>query len=222
MATSRLAPALLPHSNGRTVWVVSVVHPGAIVRGAWAAEPQQWEYLRRARALASGTWEPPSHTDLVRGFNLAPTASDVQAFTSQAIQGKGVYAVDIECAGPHLVCVGMCHLTTKQGMVVRLRGPGGTTLWGPQLPGVLECLYEFLSEPAVGKWFHNGQAFDIPYLEQQGFEVAGFVGDTMLLQRFMFPGMDASLQGCGSFYLGAPAWKYLAKDTNPDEDADGK
>lgn len=208
--------------SSREVWVISIVHPGAIVRGGWAAEPQQYEYLKRARALACGTWEPPSHSHLLRGFNLTPTLAEVEAFCTQAIAQGATLSVDIECAGQHLVCVGFCDIHTIGGIVVRLRGPGGTTLWGDELPQIVDSLYDVLSEPGVGKWFHNGQAFDIPYLNVQGFEVGGFVGDTLLLQRYMFPDMDASLQGCGVFYVGVPAWKWLAKDNNPDEGGDGK
>lgn len=206
----------------REVWVISIIHPGAVVRGGWAAEPQQYEYLKRARALACGTWEPQSHEHLIRGFNLAPSLSQVEAYCEGAIAKGATLAVDIECAGPHLVCVGMCDVATMGGIVVRLRGPKGVPMWGEHLPQVVSSLYNVLSEPTVGKWFHNGQAFDIPYLETVGFRVDGFVGDTLLLQRFMFPEMGASLQECGTFYVGAPAWKYLAKDTNPDEGSDGK
>lgn len=206
----------------RNVWVVSIIHPGAVVRGAWAAEPQQFEYLKRARGLAGGSWEPLAHDKLISRFNLSPTAPAVRAYVNTALRERGTYAVDIECAGRHLVCVGICRLGSLDGIVVRLRGPGGAPMWGAELPEVVDALYEFLSAPEVGKWFHNGQAFDVPYLQYQGFEVEGFVGDTMLLQRYMFPEMGAGLQECGIFYLGTPAWKYLAKDLNPDEAEDGK
>ena len=211
-----------PQAATRELWVISIVHPGAVVRGGWAAEPQQYEYLKRARALAGGTWEPPSHAHLVGGFNFTPTAPEVEAWCHQAQQERATLTVDIECAGPHLVCVGLCDIATMGGIVVRFRGPGGPTLWGNELPRVVEALFDVLSDPTVGKWFHNGQAFDIPYLNMQGFEVEGFVGDTMLMQRYMFPEMGASLQQCGSFYVGVPAWKYLAKDVNNDEEGDGK
>lgn len=206
----------------RKLWVVSILHPGSVVRGAWAAEPQQWEYLKRARALAGGGWEPPSHEQLTNRFNFHPTGTAVRDWCSRVILDRATIACDIECAGPHLVCIGFCRLDNKEGIVVRFRGPAGVPLWGAELPAVVEATYEVLSDPLVPKWFHNGQAFDIPYLEAQGFEVAGFAGDTMLLQRYMFPEMGASLQECGVFYLGVPAWKYLSKDINQDEAGDGK
>lgn len=208
---------------GRAVWCISIQHPGAIVRDQWAREPQQWEYLRRARGLAGGTWEPPSHDALLAHSTLDPSLPQLQAWEAQLRQGSDqTLTVDIECAGPHLVAVGLCRVRDLSAVVVRFRGPGGTQHWGAELPAVVQWLWELLADPAVPKWFHNGQAFDIPYLHYQGFEVQGYVGDTLLLQRYMFPEMGAGLQECAVFYCGWPAWKQLADQTNDDEKGEGK
>lgn len=209
--------------TGRGVWVLSIVHPGAIVRGAWAAEPQQHEYLRRAKALAGGSWEPPSHDALIARVAQSPTADDILSWCGRQRAERATLAIDIECAGPHLVCIGFCAVQSLEGIVVRFRGDGGVQLWGlADLKLIVEAVYDLLADPEVPKWFHNGQAFDIPYLEFQGFEMEGYAGDTLLLQRYMFPEMGAGLQECASFYLGIPAWKWLASETNDDEEGEGK
>ena len=206
----------------REVWVVAVEHPGSIVRGAWAREPWQYEFLRRARGLAAGTWEPKEHDDLLTQATENPTLQGLREWREALHRGDPTITVDVECAGPHLVCVGFCRVRDLSAVCVRLRGEAGVTLWGAELPAVVEWVYEMLSDPEIPKWFHNGQAFDIPYLEYQGFEVAGYVGDTLLLQRYMFPEMPADLQSCAIFYCGVPAWKQLASDINTDEKGDDK
>lgn len=210
----------------RQCWIVCIEHPGSIVRDNWASEPKQYEFLRRARGLAAGTWTPQSHDELLQNSIESPTLQDLKAWEAQLKElapERRAIAVDVECAGPHLVCVGMCRVEDLAGVCVRLRGPEGAQVWGEEeLPRVLEWLYDILSDPEVPKWFHNGQAFDIPYLEFQGFEVGGYVGDTLLMQRYMFPEMGAGLQDCGIFYAGVPAWKQMAKETNEDEKGEGK
>lgn len=207
---------------GRAVWCIVIEHPGSIVRDGWAREPQQWEFLRRARGLACGTWEPPSHDTLTAHSLLDPTFPQLQAWEARLRQGDPTLTVDVECAGPHLVAVGLCGVREMSAVVVRFRGPGGEQYWGAELPAVVEWLYALLADPKVPKWFHNGQAFDIPYLNYWGFEVAGYVGDTLLLQRYMFPEMGAGLQECAVFYCGWPAWKQLADQLNDDEKGEGK
>jgi len=206
----------------REVWVTFIEHPGSIVRDGWAREPQQWEFLRRARALACSTWEPPSHTSLLAHCTLNPTLAQLQEWERQLRLGDPTLTVDIECAGPHLTCVGLCRVRDLAGVCVRFRGPEGAQWWGAELPAVVEWLYHVLSDPTVPKWFHNGQAFDIPYLWFQGFEVEGYVGDTLLLQRYMFPEMGAELESCASFYAGIPSWKAMAGERNDDEVGDSK
>lgn len=83
-------------------------------------------------------------------------------------------------------------------------------------------MWELLANPTIGKWFHNGQAFDIPYLEYQGFEVQGYVGDTMLLQRYCFPEQPADLQSMANFYAEMSPWKELSDQVNEDEEGEGK
>jgi hypothetical protein len=119
-----------------------------------------------------------------------------------------------------LVRVGFCRHADLSVIGVPIRLKGGALYWDPsELPLVVEWLDNFLDSPEIPKWFHNGQAFDIPYLQRLGFEVSAYAGDTMLLQRFMFPEMPASLQFVASLYANFPYWKGLA---NPDDEETDK
>lgn len=227
MAMEKSAPtgdlgAGLQRPKGKVVWVTVIKHPGGIVRGDYASEPQQYEYLKRARCLAGGSWEPLDHDTLIGGVLQHPTLVNLRSWFARVIEERPTLAVDIECAGPHLVCIGFYAVEQEGGIVVRFRGDGGVTLWGDDLEEVVCWCYRVLADPTIPKWFHNGQAFDIPYLTYQGFRVEGYAGDTMLLQRYMFPEMEAALQSCAIFYCGIPAWKYLASDINKDEESDNK
>lgn len=205
-----------------SVWVVPLLHPAAILRGRFADEPAQVRYLKRALAIASGQVVPPAHDVLLEGALLDPTLDElVTWFRGLYAHTDRSVAVDIECAGPHLVCVGLCPLTLEYGpIVVHFRRARGEPAWHDleTTETVVAYLAGVLADPLVPKWFHNGQAFDIPYLTQVvGFEVNGYVGDTMLLQRYLAAESPADLQHLAIHYAGFPAWKHLKNEEQPDD-----
>lgn len=129
-------------------------------------------------------------------------------------------AWDIECAGQHLVCVGIMHVESGEYVCPRFREQhGALTLSPEEMYDVVEQLDSALCDPSLPKVFHNGQAFDIPYLEQLGFgPVEGFAFDTLLAQRYLYPEMPADLQFVAGFYARVPAWKWMAKLEGEEED----
>lgn len=205
------------------LYFAPVMHPAAILRGRWALEPAQIATLRKARDIAAGA-PPPWTEDALRSAMesaiLFPTLEDLRLWKGDLYSHPNkTVAVDIECAGPHLVRVGFCRLFDRSVLGVPFRLKGGAPAYEfAALERVVEWLDELLANPAVPKWFHNGQAFDIPYLQRLGFEIANYAGDTMLLQRYMFPEMPASLQFVAALYANFPAWKHIANED--DEDAD--
>jgi hypothetical protein len=62
------------------------------------------------------------------------------------------------------------------------------------------------------KVFHNGQAFDIPYLEDLGFEVNGYAGDTLLMAHLALPELPKGLQFLATLYCRLPMWKRLVEE----------
>jgi hypothetical protein len=193
------------------LWVLPLLHPAAILRGRFPDEPAQVRYLKRAIAIAGGAATPPTTDTLLTGAMLDPAWPADFARWRQGVLTAGV-AVDIECAGPHLVCVGLCPLAPEGvPIVVHFRRAAGEPAW-PTLEiteAVVGWLNSILAHPDIPKWFHNGQAFDIPYLREVGFEVAGYAGDTLLLARYLAPESPADLQSLGIHWLGMPAWKHL-------------
>lgn len=203
-------------------WVVPILHPAALFRGRWAEEPEQWEWLRRARRLHDGEWEPPTLEELVEGAPQEPTLADLQEWERVLrTQPQGLHTLDIECAGPHLVFVGLCRVADLAPIGVRFRRQGGGLAHSPEeLRPLVEWLARVLADPTLQVWGHNAQAFDIPYLEHLGFEVGGFAGDTMLLQRYLYPGLQANLEHVAAFHAELPGWKWLVH--NKDEEEEGK
>lgn len=208
--------------SGTDLRVIPILHPAAILRGRWDMKPVQVEFIKRAAGLAAGTWAPASLE--LNNPQLTPTPVDCKTWERELFSlTDPTITVDIECAGPYLVCIGMCMVETEIPICVRFRSCGGDP-W-PHPTGHLESLvrwsYQLLANPAIPKWFQNGQAFDIPYLHRVGFKVNGYAGDTMLLQRYMYPGMPANLEFLASFYAEMPGWKWMVKGSK-EEDGEGK
>jgi hypothetical protein len=203
------------------LWVIPLLHPAAIIRGRWPAEPDQIRYLRRALAIAAGEAEPPTIDELLAGALLNPLAAEVAAWArALARLPDPAVAVDIECAGPHLVCVGMAPLDQALGpIVVPFRRTGGEPAWRDldETEAVVAVVAGILADPAIPLWFHNGQAFDVPYLQRVGFTINGYVGDTLLLARHLEPESAADLQSLAIRWLGFPAWKHMKNEEQPDD-----
>ena len=203
------------------MYAVAIMHPAAILRGQWANEPLQHEWLSRARALAEGRLAPHTLEDLVACGLPDPTPDELEAWVRDTLAlGCGV-AVDIECAGTVLRCVGVARLAEPPvPTLFNFRAQGGSPVGGTleETARVVACLDALLGSH-LPKWFHNGQAFDVPYLERLGFVVNNYAGDTMLLQRYLYPEAPADLQSVATFYCGYPGWKHLAHN---DEEGEGK
>ena len=125
--------------------------------------------------------------------------------------------MDIECAGPHLVCVGVCDISDESYVCIRFRGEGGS-IWDPDgLWDRAASLAEFLESPSKPLIFHNGQAFDIPYLEEVGFKVEGYVDDTLLRAHLTYAEHKKNLEFLAQTYTGMPGWKTMIKEQDEEE-----
>ena len=203
-----------------TWWVVPVAHPVWIVRGAWAQEPLQMEWLRRARELAEGRLAPPELSSLVASGTPQPSIEQLAEWVAETERLGCPVAVDIECAGSVLRCVGVSRVhPVPAPTIFHFRTMGGQPAWSEQdTAKVVAILWDVLAGP-IPLWFHNGQAFDVPYLQRLGFVVNNYAGDTMLMQRYLYPEAPADLQSVANFYCKMPAWKHLAHN---EDDGDAK
>ena len=204
-----------------------IQHPGAIVRGAWSKEPCQETYLRRLNQFVKGKIpcpdidisKPPPNTILF------PTLRDLEEFTLESEDYDAV-SIDIENAGPHIICIGFTALSIDSGRVgsticLRFRRRGGGHYWQSrsELIAVVGWLYGILDNSRLGKIFHNGVVYDVPILNALGFQVKGRLIDTLNLQHACYPEMSKGLQFTATLYNWAPCWKRL---TDEGDEGDGK
>lgn len=208
---------------GRPVLVLPILHPSAIIRGKFAYRDAQVEVLKRARAYLRGEWTPPTpdltHTPVPA--TLFPTLTSLMEWRHGPLT-QGV-VVDIETAGPYLVCVGLLRLADRHALVVPFRTQGGGQYWrADQLPWVVDWLWEVLANPEVPKVFHNGVSFDIPYLEEVGFEVDGPLRDTIVMQHTNNPEQPKKLEWCAVTFCGYQPWKHLGGPDDETPEAEDK
>ena len=209
--------SLASSADDPPIVVLPILSPAEVMKGRWSEEPAQIEYLKHARDLAkledprSGIrsfGEPPEG---IAGYCATPTLCDLQSWRGNLLLSEPV-AVDIETAGEHIRLVGL--YSHRAGyLAFPIRVAGGGAYWDTDtFPRAVEWLWDFLSDPGVGKVFHNGAAFDIPMLERSGFEVNGYVFDTMLAMHVAYPGVPKGLLDLAKVHLRSGNWKAMVKD----------
>jgi hypothetical protein len=196
----------------RQVYVTGILHPAYIIRGAWKHEPAMVALIRMAVDLAKGGFDPLDTSQPPPGANLCPSLTDLYEW-EPGIDDRGV-AVDIETAGDHLVAVGFCRLSDYRSVVVRFRRKGGG-VWDID-PATryarVEWVDRILGDPTIPLVFHNGQAFDVPYLLDLGFRVEGYNADTLIMSAVAYPEMPKGLEYLAVSYCRLPGWKHLVRD----------
>ena len=210
----------------RRYLICPLVHPAAIVRGAWELEPAQVSYLQRVlRHLREGT--EPTLTDVSQpppGAKLYASVNDLYQLFGEC-RRLGAVSVDIENAGRWLICVGWTPVSLETGEVgapvcLRIRLKGGGQFWrrDEDLREVVEVVGLLLGDPTVAKVFHNF-LHDVTVLEDHGWPVAGRIVDTMTLAHLAYSEHPKGLQWTSTLYLGASYWKRLVK---VDDEEEGK
>ncbi len=213
--------------------VLSLVHPAAIIRGNFGLEAAQILYLKRLRAILEGraSFESVDVEKPPPGALCFPTVEEVQLYFSvHAAHGldtligsfpRGLYACDIEAAGPHIRCIGFCCWHCEKYLQVPFRRQGGRPYWATytELCRVAEILQILCGDPGFGLIFQNGLSYDIPELEAVFIHVANYAADTLHMQRHAFTEAPANLQYLGITYGRLPAWKRLVKSA---EEGEGK
>ncbi len=129
-------------------------------------------------------------------------------------------ACDIESAGTHIICIGLTQLSLPSGEIGRticvwFRKRGGDCWWpddGDSLRHIVGSLYVLFRDPGVGWVFHNGVTFDVPILEEIGFEIEGELLDTLVLQHTAYSEMQKGLAFCATLWLWSDNWKVAIKE----------
>jgi hypothetical protein len=206
-----------------------IQHPDKIVKGQWPLEPCQETYLRRLGKLVKDELPMPE-TDITKpppNSILFPTLGDLEEFIKPLEKGEfDAVSIDIENAGPHIICIGFTQLWLEHGTVgtslcLRFRRRGGGLYWKTrrELRAAVAWLFVLLSMDSIAKVFHNGVVYDVPILQRLGFKVRGRLIDTINLQHACYPEMPKSLQFCSTLYLWSGCWKRL---TDVEDEGDGK
>lgn len=205
------------------VWYVYLLHPAAVMRGAWQEEPSCVKTLQRAWRLATTVDEPTlpiNYSAPPPGSILEPKLADL--FAWESFIGPAGITVDLETAGSHIRLVGLCTTDAPHRcLVLPFRRQGGVPYWTnyDEFSAAATWLWRLLADESVPKVFHNGISFDIPVLELNGFSVRGEVFDTMLAQHVALPELPKALEYIAKLYLGVPGWKWLAR---ADTEGEGK
>lgn len=200
--------------------ITPLIHPAAILRGRPALAPVQVAYLKRLvqgaspSPLADTSVPPP-------GCNPDPTLNELRSFKDLA-RFSGMVVLDIENAGPHLICCGMVRLHSDTGrpppeaagVCFRFRHQGGAPWW-PDWQEHLEVvtlLDTILGDPDIIKVGHFIIQHDLPLLLDLGFNVRGPLVDTSVLCHAVHAELPKGLQFLATAFCGAPRWKDI-----PDE-----
>ena len=213
----------------KPVLVTPILHPAAVERGMWKYEWAQVTYLER---VAAGLAQPVDVSLPPPNTVLYPNLDDLDRWLVKAWSLRGV-AIDLETAGPHLICAGMTAFPFDlEGwgpencytVCLRFRLKGGGLYWLREEDHrkAIVTLSAVLASSHLVKVFHNGVGFDVPYLEDLGFVVAGRWLDTMVMAHSCYSEMPKGLQFLATLHLGLPVWKTLKdpKDGDADLDAD--
>jgi len=200
--------------NDVVVVAVPVLHPAYIVRGQWAQEPAQIDFLRRAWAIATGKLipdlspldEPPP------GCIPTPTLNQLTSFDFDTGL-DAVLACDIEGTAGRLIGIGFCRVEDEHAIYVPFLD-GEKPYWrDDEWPLVDKHIRGLLRRPLV---FHNGSGFDIPFLESCGYAVPQYVDDTMIRHHILYAEQPKGLEELAVWYLGMRAWKFLSHVENED------
>jgi hypothetical protein len=207
------------------VKVLPLVHPKSIMKGGWGKEMFQVMYLKRLKqwAFDKRPCEPVDVTQPPPKANLFPTLDEIKEFLADPRCSSEGVAIDLEAAGPHPRCLGIMLVESEEYICIHFRHQGGAIYWSyTDLCTIVGLLQLFLADPTVPKVFQNGQAYDVPELEELGFEVNGYWPDgfdPMIAHRYMYGESPADLQTLGIAYGGLSAWKRLVKE---DDEGEGK
>lgn len=201
--------------SDRVVVAVPVLHPAGIMRGGWAQEPAQIDFLRRAWAIATGKVvpdlspldEPPP------GCNPTPTYNDVRNFETETSWDEPL-ACDIEGTRGRLIGIGWARLRDEATIYVPFLD-GEKPYWNDvHWPGIDVAIRALLQRPLI---FHNGSGFDIGFLESCGYQVPRYVDDTMIRHHILYAEQPKGLEALAVRYVGARAWKWLSHVENEDD-----
>jgi hypothetical protein len=193
------------------------------MKGQFGKEPFQIMYLTKLRqqVFDGRPCELVDVNEVPANANLFPTLPEILDFLDNPRCKSEGLSIDLEAAGPYPRCLGLLMCESEDYICIHFRHEGAGIYWKYQeLVQIVDKLGQVLTDPTVPKVFQNGQAYDVPELEEVGFEVGGYEGigfDPMIAHRFMYGESPADLQTLGIAYGGLVAWKRLVREEDEGE-----
>lgn len=185
--------------NGRSIKVMPTIHPAAVTRRA------VWE----KRCLIDWTnikteCQFPQIVDVPRNTIIDPTEHDVEIFTKQVENNCEDLkaAVDIECWGKSLSCVGFA-LTPVESITIPTLTKEQSSTFLPYIKRLCEC--------KVPKILCNG-LFDWYWLDAYDIQLVNYRSDVQYAHHALDPIEEHSLNFLSSIYTRFNYWKDEAKD----------
>jgi hypothetical protein len=204
--------------------VLQLSHPAFILRGQFGRRQSQLHALRRLRRWLDTGIDGPEPLTPPPIPNPWPTAAEITSwlYSLERTSPEGV-AVDVEAAGPHIRLIGFARVSDEAFLPVTIRDVGGAIYYSrADLERIVRATYWTLANPRIPKIFHNGFSYDIPQqLEEVGFVVNNYAGDTLLMQRYAYPEAPAELLYCGIHYGKLGSWKHWVR-VKPEEENENK
>jgi hypothetical protein len=181
---------------------VATIHPAATIYGTY-----MWRYLiiyDMQRALA----ESKSHElDLpVRDIVIEPTMAEVKSWFKGCMHAKEV-ATDIEVINHEVSCFSLA-LTPNDGICIPLTCETGH-YWTEDEEIEIWNMYAYLMDnPTIAKVNQNLIGFDSVFLRRKNnIRIRGFLGDTQVAQRLLYPEFNRGLAFIASILTREPYWK---------------
>lgn len=182
---------------------IPTIHPAATIHGVYL-----WRYLiigdmeKASRHSAFPELRLPQRTHII-----APSFADAVAYLNRGRVEKRV-ATDLEVINHQVACFSICY-DPKETMVIPLTTQEGGDYWSLDEEMDIWTLYARLMEdPEVDKINQNIVGFDSPFLfYQMGIRTLGFLGDTMIAQKIMYPEFKKGLDFITSIRTDEPYYK---------------
>jgi uracil-DNA glycosylase family 4 len=183
--------------------ILPTYHPSFINRGMQKEEPTWIADLEKALQLSKKKYQPPKEN-----FTIFPSLKDIESFYRRVKETKGTVAVDIETTGlrPDVSDILVVGLASDGETAVSFPffSSGLRRYWKPDEQNkAFNLLRKILSLPTM---FQNA-LFDVPFLENNGFEVPNIVHDVLLLHHCIHPELPHRLDYIVSIYGTTPYWK---------------
>jgi hypothetical protein len=186
--------------------VMSTIHPAALMR-----DPKMWNVVVSDLMYARTMY---NHKLPDQRFVIEPTITQVEEWWAEHVKPGGTYFVDIETAGQALRCIGLSS-NESDALCVPFWKSDGSFYWNHDFAMMVTELFNtFFADDRYKKVFQNG-VFDTNVLEGFGFEVNGWIADTMLMHHLVYSELKHSLAFLHSIYVRGAYYKdmyHAAKD----------